>query len=111
MKKYWKEIIILVLQLLMFYVFPLFAGPTDAMGMVFLIILSTLLLSFVLGCISHNAIKFLYPVAIAALFVPSVPIYYNKSALVHATWYLVISIFGVLTGALIRKLSHKKTST
>ena len=35
MKKYLKEILILLIQLFMFYVFPLFAGPTDIMGMVF----------------------------------------------------------------------------
>ena len=33
MKKYLKEILILLIQLFMFYVFPLFAGPTDVMGM------------------------------------------------------------------------------
>lgn len=32
MKKYLKEILILLIQLFMFYVFPLFAGPTDVMG-------------------------------------------------------------------------------
>ena len=39
MKKYLKEIIIFLLQLFMFYIFPLFAGPTDVMGMVLLIIM------------------------------------------------------------------------
>ena len=29
MKKYLKEILILLIQLFMFYVFPLFARPTD----------------------------------------------------------------------------------
>ena len=38
MKKCIKEMVVLLIQLFMFYVFPLFAGPTDAMGMVFLII-------------------------------------------------------------------------
>ena len=40
MKKYLKEIIIVLLQLFMFYIFPVFAGPTDTMGMVLLIILA-----------------------------------------------------------------------
>ena len=31
MKKFIKEIIITLIQLFMFYIFPLFAGPTDAM--------------------------------------------------------------------------------
>ena len=38
MKKHLKEITILTIQIFMFYIFPLFAGPTDAMGMVFMII-------------------------------------------------------------------------
>ena len=41
MKKYLKEILILLIQLFMFYVFPLFAGPTDVMGMIVLLILAT----------------------------------------------------------------------
>ena len=54
MKKFLKEISILSIQLFMFYIFPLFAGPTDAMGMVLLIILATILLATILGIISNN---------------------------------------------------------
>ena len=43
MKRYLKEIIILLLQLFMFYIFPLFADPTDAIGMVVLILFVTLI--------------------------------------------------------------------
>lgn len=100
MKKYLKEIIILIIQLLVFYVFPLFAGPTDTMGMVFLIILSVFILGFILGIISNKKIKYLYPLIISILFIPSVFIYYNESALVHAIWYLVISIIGLLIGSI-----------
>lgn len=107
MKRYLKEIIILLLQLFMFYIFPLFAGPTDAMGMVLLIILSTFVLSFVLGCISKEKIKYLYPVIISILFIPSVFIYYNESALIHAVWYLVISCIGMIVGVIINFISSK----
>ena len=107
MKRYLKEIIILLLQLFMFYIFPLFAGPTDMMGVVLLIILSTFLLSFVLGCISKERIKYLYPVIISILFIPSVFIYYNESALIHAVWYLVISFIGMIVGAVINFISSK----
>lgn len=102
MKRFIKEIIILIIQMFMFYIFPLFAGPTDAMGMVFIIILTTLLLSAILGGISKEKIKFLYPIVIAVLFVPSVFIYYNETALVHSIWYFVISTIGILLGALTR---------
>ena len=107
MKKYLKEILILLLELFMFYIFPLFAGPTDAMGMVFLIILATFILSIIMGTISQNKIKFLYPGLISVLFIPSVFIYYNESALIHALWYLVISIIGLLMGMLLMSIFKK----
>ena len=56
MNKYLKEIIIVILQLFMFYISPLFAGPTDTIGMVLLIILATLILAIILGTISNNKI-------------------------------------------------------
>ena len=107
MRLYIKEIIVMVLQLFMFYVFPLFAGPTDAMGMVVLIILTTFLLSIIIGLISNKKIKYLYPVIIAIVFIPSVFIYYNETAMIHSMWYLVVSGIGMLIGAIIRKLIFK----
>ena len=106
MKRYLKEIVILLIQLFMFYISPLFAGPTDAMGMVLLIILATLLLSIIIGVISKEKVKYLYPIIIAILFVPSVFIYYNESALIHSVWYFVISTIGLLIGTIIHKLTH-----
>ena len=109
MKKYIKEIVVLLLQLFMFYVFPLFAGPTDMMGMVLLIILATLLLSLIIGSISGNKIKYIYPLVSAITFIPSVFIYYNESALIHSVWYLVVSAIGLLIGAVARKVIYPKT--
>lgn len=107
MKKYLKEIIILLIELFMFYIFPLFAGPTDAMGMVFIIILTTFIISIIIGSISNNKIKYFYPIIISILFVPTVFIYYNESALIHSVWYLIISSFGLIIGILINKLTRK----
>jgi len=103
MKNYIKEIILLLIQLFMFYIFPLFAGPTDAMGMVFLIIISTFILSILMGIISKEKIKYLYPVIVSILFIPSIFIYYNSSALVHSLWYLVVSATGLLVGTILSK--------
>lgn len=102
--KYIKEIIILLIQLFMFYIFPLFAGPTDAIGMVFLILLATFILSIIIGIISKYKIKYIYPIVIAILFIPSVFIYYNESALVHSLWYLVDSAIGIVLGTIINKI-------
>ena len=108
MRKYIKEIIILVFQLFMFYIFPLFAGPTDVIGMVVMIIMSSALLSLILGIISNQGIKLVYPLVISILFIPSVFIYYNETALVHAVWYLVVSGIGLGIGSLIRLLFCRK---
>ena len=102
MKKYWKEIAVLLAQLLLFYVFPLTAGPTDAMGMVFCMIVGTFILAMIMGSVSKKKAGYAYPLLAAVLFIPSVFIYYNESALIHAVWYLVVSFAGLLTGALIR---------
>lgn len=104
MKQYIKEFIILIIQLLMFYVFPLFTGPTDAMGMVFLIWLSTIILGMIISLISTKKIKYFYPIVIAILFIPSLFIYYNGSALIHSLWYLVSSSIGMLIGIAISSI-------
>ena len=108
MRKYTKELVILLLQMLMFYVFPLTCGPTDAMGMVFLILVSVFTFSAIIGGISDYKIKFLYPIVIAILFIPSVFIYYNESALVHALWYLVVGCVGLGIGAVVHKIVFKR---
>lgn len=103
MKKYLKEIIVLLIQSFMFYIFPIFAGPTDAMGMVLLIILTTFILSLFVGTISKEKIKYFYPIVITLLFIPSIFIYYNESALIHALWYFIVSSLGLIIGMIIKK--------
>lgn len=107
MRGYKKELTIFVLQLMMFYLFPMTAGPTDAMGMVVLIILATFILSAMLGIISDKKSKCLYPTVVSISFIPSVFIYYNETALIHAVWYLVISAAGVIAGRIIREIYYR----
>lgn len=108
MKKYLKEIITLLIQILIFYIFPLFAGPTDIMGMVVLMLLATLVLSLILTIISKEKIKYLYPLVVAIIFIPSIFIYYNESALIHSLWYFVSSLLGTILGIITNKIFSKK---
>ncbi len=107
MKKYIKETIIWILQLFMFFIFPFFGGPTDAMGVVFVIIFSTFTLSLIMGAVSDNKIKYLYPAATSVVFIPAVMLHYNGSALIHSVWYLVISAVGIAIGSLINSAVKK----
>lgn len=107
MIKYIKEIIILLIQLFMFYIFPLFRGPTDAMGMVFLIIITTFILSIIITIISKLKIKYIYGIITSIIFIPSVFIYYNESALIHSLWYLIVSYVGIFIGFIINLIFKK----
>lgn len=107
MKTLIKAVIITLLQLAMFYIFPLFSGPTDAMGMVFIIIIATFVLSLIMGIVYSSVEKYCYPALVAILFIPSILIYYNGSAFVHALWYLVVSVIGIAFGSLIRFIAEK----
>ena len=104
MKGYWLEGLSVVAQVLLYYLWPMFAGPTDGIAMVLLILLGTLVLSGALGMGSGKKIKFLYPVLAGVLFLPSIPIYYHDSAWIHALWYFAASAFGIAAGSLIRYL-------
>lgn len=106
MKKYLSFIILIGIELFMFYIFPMFAGPTDAIGMVLIILFTTFVLSFITGLLK-NKLKYTYPFIISILFIPSVFIYYNESALVHSLWYLVVSIVGLGFGSLAKLLINK----
>lgn len=107
MKRYLKEIIILIIQLIMFYLFPLTAGPTDVMGMIIILIMSVFILSIIIGALSKEKVKYLYPIIVAILFITSIFIYYNESALIHAVWYLIVSISGIIIGTIINKILNK----
>ena len=101
-EKYYKELIIFILQIFMFYIFPLFSGHESAIGMVVLILLATLIFGIILGIIDSK-IKWIYPIIVSLLFIPSIFIYYNSSAFIHCVWYLVDSFIGVLIGYLSMK--------
>jgi hypothetical protein len=107
MKKYAKELVILLLQILLFYAYPAYAFRIDPMGAVFIMLFVTLVLSLVLGICSRSGLKWAYPAACAVVFLPTVPIYYNSSALVHALWYLVVAAVGLAIGSGLGALGRK----
>lgn len=107
MKHYRKELLLLLIQFLIFYLFPLTAGPTDMMGMVVVLLFSTLILSVLMGILSGHKIKYAFPPAVALIFLPSVFIHYNTTALTHCIWYLIVSLIGLCIGCIIRAFVRK----
>ena len=54
MREYRKELIIVILQVFLHCIFPIFAGPGDEMGLVVLLLIGTFWLSFIMGVVSKN---------------------------------------------------------
>ena len=72
MKKYLKEIIVILVQILLFYVYPLLSDKNNPFGMVLFIILGTFILSIIFGMLLDKKIKYLYPVITSIIFIPTV---------------------------------------
>jgi len=101
MKNNFEEILIFVVQLLVFYFFPIFAVNEDTLGMLVIVLLATFMLSLGMGGISKNKIKYYYPIIISILFVPAIYIYNNEFQLSHSLWCLLSSILGIIIGHII----------
>lgn len=52
----------------------------------------------------RNALNWIYPLAVALLFVPTIFIYYNESAAFYSVVYGIISLVGNLIGKLFYKI-------
>ena len=107
MKKFFKEIIIILIQIFAFYLLPMKMLNIDVLRMIFSILFVTFILSIVIVIISNNKIKYCYPIIVSLLFIPTVFIYYNESAFVHCLWYLAVSSLGLLIGVFIRLIIVK----
>ena len=106
MKKFWKEILILIIQVFLFYILPLFAGPADIMGLFLILIGGTFILSIISG-ISKEKVKYFYPLVVSILFLPSIFIYYNENFFIYIVWYFVVSLIGLVMGIIIYLIINK----
>ena len=108
MGKYKKEIAAALIQLAIFWLVPLFftlsGGKGGAIFMVQVMLIGTIALSAFLCIESANKVKYFFPLFAAAMFFPTVPVYYNSSALIHSLWYLIASCIGMGMGALKKKI-------
>lgn len=84
MKKYFEEIIIFLLQLAIFYIFPTFATENNPMGIMVIILMATFITSLAFGGISQKRIRYYYPVIIAIFFIPTVYVYNVGFEVLHS---------------------------
>jgi hypothetical protein len=101
LKKYRKEIIILIIQIILFYILPLIANniSKDAMVItIFLNMIFTFIMSLIIYSISKYKIKYLYPILVFILFIPSGCIYYPQwdAIIIYALFHLIVSLIVML---------------
>ena len=102
MKKNFEVISILIVQLLVFYVLPIFAMEhKSSNGMIIIVILATFMLALGIGGISKNRIKYYYPIITALVFIPAIYVYSTEFVLVHTLYLLADAFLGVLIGHVI----------
>ena len=108
MPKNIKESVVIFIQLLVFYVLPLFTPKGQEMGLILFVVVATLILSSIFGFISNNKLKYFYPIFISVLFIPSIFIYYNDSAFIYVFCHLLEAYLGLLIGVGIKFLITNK---
>ena len=108
MNKMKKGLIFVVLQAIIFYVLPLFAGPTDVMGLVLIQFAATFVLSFAVGVSTKSTMKFVFPIIATVGFIPVIMIYMNYTAYIYLIFYAVLTVVGVALGTGLRNLFVKK---
>lgn len=89
----------LILMCITFYLFPLLIQNTG-MGMLVLLILMPLI-CFVCSLLfgMKNSFQPLFSLLLTIIFIPSIFIYYNSSALIYAFIYGLLSLLGLFLGS------------
>ncbi|MBR5128636.1 MAG: hypothetical protein IKU67_01170 [Firmicutes bacterium] len=108
MSKIKKGLFFILLQTIIFYAMPVFAGPTDIMGLVILQFGLTFALSVIVGAFTKSEMKFIFPIIASVGFIPAIMLYMNYTAYIYLVFYAVITVGGVAIGTGIRKLFIKE---
>ena len=96
-KKNWIYYLIIFIA---FYLVPILIKDTGS-GMFILLIVIPLITSIIYGL--RNTFDFIYPLIVAILFIPTLFIYYNTSALVYVIAYSMIAVIGELLGKTLQR--------
>lgn len=99
-KDKWIYLLIIVLS---FYLLPFLIIDTGIGMMILLIILPLICFScsFLYGF--KNKLQWIFPLLVSLLYIPSVFIFYNSSAMIYAVIYAVISLGGMCVGYYLSK--------
>ncbi len=108
MNRFLKLLPYLIVNVIAFYLFPLFMQNTGT-AIIFLLVgipLVCFISAFIYGV--KNNFSWSYPVIVALLFTPSIFIFYNHTAWVYIVGYAIIAFIGSLVGKLLYNKKQQK---
>ena len=96
-------LIYIIINILSFYLLPLFISDTGSAMLILLIIIPiiTLVSSLVYGI--KNKFNLVYCISIGIIFIPTIFIYYNSSATIYIFIYTFLALLGNYIGTLFSK--------
>lgn len=108
MKKIIKMSPYLIINFFVFYLSPLLIRDTG--GGMFVLLMEIPVLCFIISLVYgiKNRFDFWYPLLTSLLFLPTIFIFYNDSALIYVVWYGMDAVIGSLLGGTIVKLIFKE---
>lgn len=100
-----KMIPYLLVNVIAFYIFPMIIQDTGSAMLIMLIGIP--LICFIVAIVFgiKRSFNWIYPLAVALLFAPTVFIFYNESAAIYIVAYGIIALVGNLIG----KMFYKQT--
>lgn len=105
MKKRMKEFIIFTVLFLCFYLLPfvvVYISKGAIVLTIFINIFITFILSIILGIISNFKLYYLYPIIIIIMYIPSIFIFYNDSAIIYSLFHFIVSFIGIGIGKVLK---------
>lgn len=102
-----KQLPYITVIFIAFYLIPLLIKDTGSAMTILLILIP--MICFISSFINGKKLGFnwLYLIIISILFIPTVYIFYNSSALIYLVIYLIVSLVGMYLGNMIKKLKRE----
>ncbi len=104
-----KALPYLLVNLLCFYLVPLFAPEQPAALLLVLFPIVTVACSLAAG--TKAGFCWLYPLCAALLFLPSILLYYNRSAWVYSPLYGLLALIGLFFGWVVHRFGRTGSHT
>lgn len=105
MKGNLKMIPYLLVNVIAFYILPMIIQDTGSAMLVLLIVIPLICLVTAIVFGIKKSFNWIYPLAVALLFAPTVFLFYNESAAIYIVAYGIIALVGNLIG----KIFYKRT--